>query len=114
MTDAMLAFELAPEQRGLTWPDLPRDASTLANASEANAFVLGEAAPRPGAEPPQWRADGRAPFAAGWRRLWLTHRPSRSNAVEGRKEVWSLRTTIGGRKAVQNAFVVSPVCHESK
>ena len=39
MTDAMLAFELAPGQHGLTWPDLPRDASTLANASEASGAV---------------------------------------------------------------------------
>jgi hypothetical protein len=63
MTDCMLAFELAPGSHGLTWPDLPRDGTTLANALEAGT-VFKERAPALQDAPHQWTREGETAMGA--------------------------------------------------
>ena len=71
MTDAMLAFELAPGAHGLSWPDAPRAPALFARARGLGA-LLRETAPAPlGAAPErQWTRAGAAPMGPRWARAW--------------------------------------------
>eukprot|EP00286_Rhodomonas_abbreviata_P029820 CAMPEP_0181292106 /NCGR_PEP_ID=MMETSP1101-20121128/2328_1 /TAXON_ID=46948 /ORGANISM="Rhodomonas abbreviata, Strain Caron Lab Isolate" /LENGTH=565 /DNA_ID=CAMNT_0023396551 /DNA_START=135 /DNA_END=1832 /DNA_ORIENTATION=- len=76
MTDMMLAIEMGVEGHGLTWPDVPRDETTL-------AFLGACALPESAADalPKQWTAEGSEDMDPRWEALWSSAKAQYNSAA---------------------------------